>query len=282
MVRSLVDSCCANLVVVFTLCIFAYECFVYNFVCKPQFLWSCLFNSAFCLAVASYLRTAFTDPGTRSSPEFQAWLARQKGCGQDGPRGWAPGVAQVCWNCSAQGECHRAVRPERAHHCSSCNDCVLRMDHHCPWVGNCIGWRNHKYFMVLLFWSSVSCLLFLSTMRNPGVLVALDFHTKKVPHKALILTAVMIALAFLFFTAGMFMHCLTLAFSNQTTLEQFFEGDNPYSHNPWNNLEQLIGPLNYTILLPVKPVRTLDGCTFPSRWDAGPWRECDLTKYGSV
>ena len=34
-------------------------------------------------------------------------------------------------------EC-RVVKPDRCHHCSSCQRCVLKMDHHCPWLGWCI------------------------------------------------------------------------------------------------------------------------------------------------
>jgi palmitoyltransferase len=44
-----------------------------------------------------------------------------------------------------------AFKPERCHHCSICNRCTLNMDHHCPWVDNCIGFYNRKFFMQLLF-----------------------------------------------------------------------------------------------------------------------------------
>jgi hypothetical protein len=40
----------------------------------------------------------------------------------------------------------RNWRPARAHHCSRCKRCVLLMDHHCVWIGQCVGANNLRYF----------------------------------------------------------------------------------------------------------------------------------------
>ncbi|CCH43275.1 Palmitoyltransferase PFA3 [Wickerhamomyces ciferrii] len=41
-------------------------------------------------------------------------------------------------------------KPDRCHHCSSCNKCWLKMDHHCPWFATCIGFKNQKSFVQFL------------------------------------------------------------------------------------------------------------------------------------
>ena len=55
----------------------------------------------------------------------------------------------------------------RSRHCFSCNECVLDFDHHCPFVANCIGRYNHKYFIFFLFYTSLGTLYALMVTYRP-------------------------------------------------------------------------------------------------------------------
>ena len=50
---------------------------------------------------------------------------------------------QLCPEC-------KVIRTSRSRHCILCKKCVDRYDHHCPWVDNCIGIKNHNIFLVYL------------------------------------------------------------------------------------------------------------------------------------
>ena len=54
----------------------------------------------------------------------------------------------------------------RSHHCQICGICVLKMDHHCPWINNCVGHYNHRYFVLFLTWLMFGC-IFVSIFSLP-------------------------------------------------------------------------------------------------------------------
>lgn len=64
----------------------------------------------------------------------------------DGPR--------FCKKCNV-------FKPPRSHHCSTCKKCILKMDHHCPWIANCVGFFNHGHFIRFLITTGLTSALYL-------------------------------------------------------------------------------------------------------------------------
>lgn len=60
-------------------------------------------------------------------------------------------------------------KPDRAHHCRTCTTCVLKMDHHCPWIYNCIGFHNYKFFFLTIVYAVCACQLITWTMLESAM-----------------------------------------------------------------------------------------------------------------
>ncbi|KAL6256551.1 hypothetical protein P5V15_012661 [Pogonomyrmex californicus] len=106
-----------------------------------RFVLLLLFTALFLLHVLAHLTVSLLDP---ADPEVRARPA-----GVIVPEFDRTKHRHVIEN----GRCHLCnitTRSQRTKHCSICNKCVPRFDHHCKWLNNCIGGRNYPAFLVCL------------------------------------------------------------------------------------------------------------------------------------
>ncbi|URE14344.1 DHHC palmitoyltransferase [Musa troglodytarum] len=113
-------------------------------------IFHCLLTSVLSIiTVSSFCLAAFRSAGAPANIPWGSYPIVEK----DGLENYT-----YCAYCSKP-------KPPRAHHCRSCRMCVLDMDHHCPFIGNCVGAANHRYFIAFLISVVISCAyVFLMTL----------------------------------------------------------------------------------------------------------------------
>lgn len=102
----------------------------------------------------SYTTAVFTDPGSPmlTQGSYGQLPTDERGHAYTSFTVKSSGDIRYCKKCQCK-------KPDRAHHCSTCKRCVLKMDHHCPWLATCVGLRNYKPFLLFLLYTCAFCWL---------------------------------------------------------------------------------------------------------------------------
>ncbi|KAI2529203.1 zinc finger DHHC-type palmitoyltransferase 3 [Homo sapiens] len=192
-----------------------------------------VFNLLAFLALASHCRAMLTDPGAvpkgNATKEFIESLQLKPG--------------QVVYKCP---KCC-SIKPDRAHHCSVCKRCIRKMDHHCPWVNNCVGENNQKYFVLFTMYIALISL---------HALIMVGFHflhcfeedwtkcSSFSPPTTVILLILLCfeGLLFLIFTSVMFGTQVHSICTDETGIERLKRKNQPREHmGSWQSVKETFG-----------------------------------------
>ncbi|KAL7302363.1 palmitoyltransferase ZDHHC3 [Trichogramma pretiosum] len=192
-----------------------------------------IFQTLTFLAFISHIKTMFTDPGAVPKGNATKEMIQQMGFVE----------GQVIFKCP---KCC-SIKPERAHHCSVCQRCIRKMDHHCPWVNNCVGENNQKYFVLFTFYvagiSLQSLMLCVQQFTTCVRQEWKDCTTFSPPATVILLLFLTFeALLFAIFTAVMLGTQLQAIWNDETGIEQLKKEEARWVRNShWKSLQAVFG-----------------------------------------
>jgi hypothetical protein len=171
------------------------------------------------LLLCCYVRAILTHPGgiPDDDPNWNLTVEAPTGVGDLTVEKRGDGKRRMCKWC-------QKYKPDRCHHCRICRRCILKMDHHCPWIYNCVGWGNYKYFLLLLFYTACDLHLIVWTMA--GSVQQSFVETKPFLDVFIVLFGETIAVFLgILLTLFFIFHCLLVM--NATTTIEFCERKGP-------------------------------------------------------
>ena len=122
------------------------------------------------------------------------------------------------------------------------------MDHHCPWVANCIGFYNYKYFINMLFYTALTVwvIVFSSIPVLEGVMSceAVDYRLAYYIITTYILAATLGIIITGFFSFHMWLivkQYTTIEFCEKRTENEQAFRVSPYNRGCLNNFKTVLG-----------------------------------------